>query len=166
MQQIMASHKIRFTISLIRCVGLTVFALFVWHVTLYDLVIYQEESNALLKSFISKKKSEIVVFEKRQRKLVESEARLKFIAELSQQNKQVGQLLEELQKVTPLTVTLTQLIRQGKELIVDGNVHSDLDLIQWMENINKSTLFMDPAVGAMTKKDDIRYFQLRIGIKP
>ncbi len=166
MQQTVASQKIRFIISLIRCVGLTVFALFVWHVTLYDLVIYQEETNTLLKSFLNKKKNEIVVFEKRQQMLVESESRLKFIAELSQQNKQIGQLLEELQKVTPLSVTLTQLMRQGKELIVDGNVHSDLDLIQLMESINKSMLFMDPAVLAMTKKNDIRYFQLKMWIKP
>lgn len=166
MQQTGPSQTICFTISLIRCVGLTLFALFVWHVTLYDLVVYQKESNALLKIFISKKKSEIGIFEKRQQNLLDSELRLKFIANLSEQNKQSGQLLEELQNLTPLSVTLTQLMRQGKDLIVDGNAHSDLDLIQWMQNLNRSTIFMEPTVLAMTKQDDVRYFQLKMRIKP
>ncbi len=165
MQQEAQSQTIRFTVSLIRCVGLTVLALIVWHVTLYDLAIYQEESNSLLVSLINKKKTEIAVFEQRQQNLNQFESRLKFIASLSQQNNHVGQLLDELQKVTPLAVTLTQLIRQGNALILDGNVRSDLDLIQLMENINKSSLFLDPAVLAMTKRDEIRYFQLKMWIK-
>jgi type IV pilus assembly protein PilN len=153
-------------IKLIHYIGLTLFALLVWHVTLYDLVIYQQESNAQLSALINKKKTEISLFEKRQNNIIDYAARIHFITGLYQENRQAAQLLQEIAKALPIGITLEQIQRQDKHMILNGNAQSDVNLIHFMQNINKSTIFMQPVITSLNTLEQSRVFQLKVEIKP
>lgn len=158
-------ESIRFAMSLIRCVSITVFALFVWHVSLSDIVIFQQAKNEELTALVAKKKTEVSLFENRQKRLVLLVSRLRFISELRYQNAKTSQLLDEVNKITPTTITLYQMQYQGHQMMLEGITKSDLQLIQFMDNIRKSAIFTQPEITQLNTAGQVRHFELKTWVK-
>ncbi len=165
MQQTKQMDYVRFAMSFIRWVGLTLFTLFIWHTILDNIIFYTQEKNKELYELITKKKLEIDLFSERQKNLLEFTSRLQFIASLNQRNNEAAQLLDELSKATPNFVIIDQLKRQGKEIFLAGSTHSDVELIQFLGNIDQSVLFTQPLITNLNTINQRRYFQLTTWIK-
>ncbi|MEO8401878.1 MAG: PilN domain-containing protein [Gammaproteobacteria bacterium] len=158
-------EKINVVTTLIRFVGLTLFALVIWHFSLVNLLDDQLNKNAQLKIQLAQKQKELEAFKKRQEKIFQLESQLRFISSLRQQNNQAAHILDGFVKTIPHAIVLNQLQRQGVFLTVDGSAEIDSNIIQFMENITKSTLFSHPMIIQLGAKQSPRYFQMRVGIK-
>ena len=165
MQAMERDEIIRFVISLIRMVSLLFIAMLVWHIWLSNVVLYQQANNDELAAFVTKKKVEVALFEKRQKHLVEMIEHLRFISDLREQNAKTAQLLDAINEATPVTVKLYQMSYQGKQMLIDGFTGSDLELIQFINNIRRSSVLMQPIIERLKTVGEIRYFQLKTTVK-
>ncbi|HSW69058.1 MAG TPA: PilN domain-containing protein [Gammaproteobacteria bacterium] len=154
-----------FFTSLLRGVGITLAGLIAWHLMLSGLVNFQLEENLQRRLLITEKILDIAEYEKRQQKIVSSQMRLNFITRLRHQNEEAAQILKELTKSIPQTITLARVSWQDGVILINGYTHSDLELIAWMGHIRNSPILVHPLVTAISDSNQLRYFQLKVGLK-
>lgn len=159
------SSKIAFYTSLFRCAGITLIILMVWHIWLSSLVHLQREKNIQRHLLISEKVLDIMQYEKRQEKIMNSEARLTFIATLRHQNKEAALILTELNKMASDSIEFSAVKWQDRLIWIEGYSRSDLELRVWMDSLAKSTVLTQPVITSLADKNQLRYFQLKMGLK-
>lgn len=159
----------RFMITLGRGVSLTVFVLAIWHVLLASLLGYQKDNNDQLVQLIQHKNTEISLFIQRQKQIAEFETRLRFIADLRDQNRRTAELINEFNQAIPSAIELNHVRREGKILWVEGNSASDVELVHFMENLAKSRLLTQPVITSMrtsqAQSQDKHEFKLMMRVR-
>ncbi len=150
---------------LIRCMGITLIILMIWHVVLSGIMSVQLEKNIQRRLLVSEKLSDIREYEKRQTGILASQARLNFMATLRHQNEAAAHVLKILHQTTVAPIELSRVKWQDRVLWVEGYVSSDLDLTAWIDAISHSSLLMHPVITSLSDKGQLKYFQLRIGLK-
>lgn len=163
--QMHGSPKITFFTSLFHSVGITIIFLVIWHVILSSRIHFQIEKNIQHNLLISEKLFDIMEYEKRQQKMVHSEARVNFITTLRQQNEEAAIILKELAKTTPAAIEFSEVKWQNRMIWIKGFTHSDLEIMNWIDAIRKSSILTNPVITSMGDRNQRRFFQLKIGIK-
>jgi hypothetical protein len=161
------AQKFEFIIILIRCFGITLFALIVWHFTLMAMLAGELDANAGHKLFIHHKLAEIALLKEHKLFITKAETELHFIASVRNQNVQAASTLSGLGIALPDTVSFQYLKRHDQAIIFDGTAKSDLDLIHFMENIMKTQVFMQPVIVGVSAQNEVgaRKFQLQISLR-
>lgn len=163
--QMELSPKTVFYTLLFRCIGVILIILIVWHIWLSSLIHLQLEKNIQRHLLISEKMLDIMQYEKRQTVIVNSKTRLNFIETLRHQNKKTAQILKEVSKTLSQAIELSEIKRQDKIIFITGYTHSDLALIDWLDDMRKSVILTKPEITSITDKNKLRYFQLKTGLK-
>lgn len=157
--------KTLFLTLLAQWVGLTVIALLLWHIVLSIIIHHQQERNTQLQLLITETQVDTALYEKRQRDILEFQARLGFINGLRHQNEQAAVLLTELNASLPPAIKLNKLKRQGNTLVVDGYSHSATELTDWLTVLKHSLALHQPALTTSENRQGIQYFQLNAGVQ-
>ncbi|HSW94492.1 MAG TPA: PilN domain-containing protein [Gammaproteobacteria bacterium] len=161
-----ASPKTAFFTSLLYCAGITLFILLSLHVFLAALVSLQHEKNIQYQLLIREKTTNILPYEKRQGKIVDSEARLSFIATLRRQNEEAARILKELYRVMPNTIHLTLVQWQNRTVTVKGSTAFGLELVALMDTLKHSSVLAHPVIAVRVDEQGMRYFEISMGLKP
>jgi Tfp pilus assembly protein PilN len=159
------SAKTTFFTSLFRCVGITVITLIICHLILSSMINFQMEKNLQHHLLISEKMFDILEYEKRQKKIVYSEARLNFITTLRRQNSEAANILKELNKTVPAAIEFSEVKWQNRIIWIKGYTHSDLELMDWIDALRKSSVLSAPVITSIGDREQRRFFELKTGIK-
>ncbi len=158
---------LNFILPLLQVVIGALFVIFIWHLMLFCLLGYQEDSNAQLSELIRYKKNEINHFMDHQKSIAHDEMQLRFIANLRDQNLRTAQSIRVLTKLTPDTIRITHLEQSGNQVVMQGDLSSEIQLVKWMDDIAKSTFFNQPVLTGLTSgTGQIRtlHFNVTLGI--
>ena len=157
--------KMIFSIKLLRYAGIILVILVVWHMILEGLINSQLEKNIQQDLLVSEKVLDIMEYEKRQQKITHSQARLSFIITLRRQNQEASLVLKELNKTISQPIEISLVKWQDRVIWIEGYSHSDLELIDWVNQIRKSPVLAHPVITSIGDRNKLRYFELRMGLK-
>lgn len=161
-----ASPRTVFFTSLLYYAGITLFILASLHVFLAALASLQREKNIQYQLLITEKTADIVPYEKRQGKIMDSEARLSFIATLRRQNEEAALILKELHRVMPASIQLSTVQWQNRVIHVKGTASSGLPLQVLMDTLRNSSVLMHPVLAVRVDGHGMRYFELKMRLGP
>lgn len=164
---IAADKPFRWVSLLLQVVMATLFTLLVWHCVLVSLIEAQKTNNEQLKKLIVQRKNTALQVEERQQTMDDYETRLRFIANLRDQNIKAAQSMRELDRVLLPAIQVQRIQRQDNTLLIDGVASSRPALVQWMGVIAHSAVFLQPVLTTLSQSAnrDQFNFQLKLSLR-
>jgi type IV pilus assembly protein PilN len=169
-EQARQEKKIQFLITLGLCVGFSIFIIILIHIYLNSLVNNENSRIAFLQTELGNKQAEFRVLKNKQLKQDEIEANLKFLVTLRNKSFQSVNLMNELIKLVPQTITLEKLTRENNKIIIVGKTQSEVQITLFMKNIAKSNVLNQPILTRINENpggnsDSARLFELQVQLK-
>ena len=133
-----------FGLMAIAALLVTVAGMGYWHFFVQGQIDHQKDRNRFLEGEIAKVDEqirEIRDLERTRRKLV---SRMKVIEDLQVSRPQIVHLFDELVTVVPDGAFLTQLVQQGRNLVLNGRAQSNARVSTYMRNIEASPWLANP----------------------
>lgn len=159
-------RQTRFFFIIGMMVGLGFFVTLFFHMHYSAKIKAQLQRNALLNASLEEQSMSLSALNKKDRELALVTDQLKFIYNLRATSYQAVRILNELTIANPEAVTLYKITRVGNKVTVDGKAKSNLQVTQFMDNIEKSPYFKQPVLTDISGKDNLsgddRIFQLKI----
>jgi len=146
--------------------GFGVFCTLVFHMHYSAKISNQVQRNVILQAALDQEANTLGDLNKQKMKLTQVDQKLHYIFELRESSYRAVRLLSELVLVNPESITLQKIIRNGNAIAVSGKAKSNLQITQFMENIEKSKFFAQPVLTEISGKDNAageeRSFELKI----
>jgi len=148
-------------------VGFALFIIFLFHLYYDDLIHYQEKRNVFLQNEIAQKQMALdkLRVNKEQQGLIQ--VKLQFLIGLREKSYHAVQLLNELIKTVPDTITLSKLARDGNALTIEGKAQSDLAVAAFLKSISENAFFAQPVLTGISSQQnsadsETRFFQIKV----
>lgn len=154
----------RFIIALTQGIAITLGVLYLWYFCLQSLVSYQSDTNDDMEKMVKYRNREVTFLQKRQHNNADSAERLRFIADLRDENLHAAALLTELGKTGIETIQWHRLQRKKNEVVLEGDASKQDDLVNFMQRVGQSGFFFQPVV-TMLQSDTPHSFSLKIGLR-
>jgi type IV pilus assembly protein PilN len=125
-------------------VGLTCILFGLVYLHIESLKDYQTQRNQMVKdeiTMVEKRIAEIKDIEEKKAKLNE---KIGLIQDLQASRPKIVHLFDELRKITPVGIYLTNLSQKGSEITVEGKSQSSSRVSEYMKAIENSTYLTDP----------------------
>lgn len=132
--------------------GLTVLAMISVHIYFVGVIDYREKRNAYVQNEIrqvEKKIAEIKELETQKEQLV---ARMRVIERLQRNRPEIVHIFDELVKLTPDGLYLTNMTQKGPLLILEGEAQSNARVSALMRNLDNSEWFDRPELKVIQKQ--------------
>ena len=130
--------KRQFGSMTVLCVLLTGGLMFLVHLSVAGNIGAQEGRNSFLKSQIEVLDKEIAQIQELEKRRAELEQRMKIIQQLQQSRPLMVRLFDEMPRVLPEGIYLTEVQRKGISLTVKGRTESNPRVSAFMRNIESS----------------------------
>jgi type IV pilus assembly protein PilN len=137
-------RKIQFLITLGVFIGITLIIIVIVHLYQKSLINEEKQRIIYLQTTLGSRQAEYQTLKKQKQKQVAIETELKFMSALRNKSFGAVQIMNELVKITPKTITLDQLMREGSKITIAGRAQSELQITQLMKNMDKSSIFQQP----------------------
>ena len=154
------AEKLRIVLAVIVIIAL----LSIWHLQLKHTINNQENINTYLKV---KQKHLIKQYSELQKIQNSNEKIISFIdtaTNIKKKQLQNEKLLEEISKLTPVTVVLNALIKDDNALIIIGIAKSIQDIAEIMHNISISKIFNSPKLKEIKNDNNEHSFKIETEI--
>lgn len=153
-EQVRKENKLRFMAMLGASVGVTV--IFALLINLYfgNILANQEHNNDYLQAELSQENATLTAL-KAKKNLQDSLLKnINFLFSLRDSGYRATRLLDQLAKITPDTVVLTEVRNEKNSIIVRGKAESNLQITVFMDDIAKSPYFHKPILTAVSETDE------------
>jgi len=151
---------------------LTALLMGVVHLTYIDIIADQQQRNTYLDSEIKVVDKEIEEIEALEKQRADLEQRMGIIQELQQSRPLNVHLFDELPRVLPEGIFLTELVRKDNKLTIRGKTESSPRVAAFMRNIESSEWVGSPDLDVIsadrksaTPSSDFLLFALHKGVK-
>ena len=147
-------------------IGLTIFFLFLAHLYYGSLIKNQQKNNTFLQEQLDKEQVVLNDLNKKKKQQTIIDSQLNFLLSLRDKSYRAVRMLDELARVVPEGVFLLKIVSQNNTLTLFGKATSNLQVTQFMENIDKSAVFMQPVLTEISAKDNSageeKFFELNV----
>lgn len=151
------------------CAVLAVLSVGLIHLQYRSEIKHQQQRNKEMLGYLEKENNELFDLKKKKVEVEIIDKQLEFIFALRHAGFKAVDILNELAKVSPETVTLDKIVREDDVITVFGKAKSNLQITLFMENIKQSKLFNQPVLTRISGKDGEvgreRSFQLRVQLE-
>lgn len=125
--------------------------------------------NAFMKTEVGTENQTLLNLNEKLKKGEALDAELHFLMSLREKSYQAVSLLDELARVIPEAVTLSQVVREDNAISISGNALSDYQVTLLMKNMTKSPTFNQPELNQINAQDNDKsngtLFQLKVTLK-
>lgn len=147
-------------------VALTIVFIILTHIHYTNKIKSEIKRNAFLTAEVGKENQALLSLNDQVKEGELVDAELHFLMSLREKSYQAVSLLDELARVIPEAVTLTQVIRQGTTITISGNALSDYQITLLMKNMSKSPNFNQPDLNQINASNDDKnsgtLFQIKV----
>lgn len=150
-EQARQEKKIDFLIILGASLLLTLFFVILIHIYFNGQIKKENARVNFLQSALGDKQVEFTALKNKIQKQAVIEADFKYLTNLRQNSFNAVQVLNELVKIVPSTITLEKLVRQGNAITLVGSAQSELEITLLMKNLDKSPIFSQPILTRITE---------------
>lgn len=165
-EQARQARKMEFVYVLAAFIGLTLIFVFIGHLYYGSLISHQQKNNAFLQEQLDQEQQILNALNKKKKQQTLIYSQLNFLISLQEKSYQVVRMLDELVRVIPDGVALLKVTREKNSVTMYGKANSNLQVTQFMENIEKSSVFKQPILTEIAAKDGVlreeKYFQLQV----
>lgn len=147
-------------------VALTIIAIIFTHIHYAGKIKTEIKRNAFLRTEVGTENQALLSLNDQLKEGETVDAELHFLMSLREKSYQAVSLLDELARVMPEAVTLTQVTREGSTITIFGKALSDYQITLLMKSMSKSHVFNQPELNQIDAKDDDKnsgtFFQLKV----
>ena len=165
-EQMRKRKQNRFGIVAMIAAGLGLLSSIFFHLHYASKIGSQLKRNEMLQNVVNEETAHLNDLNKQKKELVDVDNQLHFIYALRESSYRAVRVLNEISIANPDTVTLYKLVRSGPNIQVFGKAKSNLQVTQFMENIEKSNYFSQPVLTEISGKENdgsnVRDFQLKV----
>lgn len=159
--------KKNFLVTLAGFVGFTLFLILLFHLYYDDLIRYQDKRNTFLQNEIAQKQAEIDKLRANKEQQALIQVKLQFLMGLREKSYNAVQILNEIIKIVPDTITLSKLTRDGYTLTIEGKAQSDLAITAFLKRISEDNFFAQPVLTGISSQQNAangseRVFQIKV----
>ena len=124
------------------------------HSFIQSKITIQERANTVLQKEIDRLNIRVIRIKQLQKKKAEMITRLKIIHKLQTDRPLVVRFFDDMTKIIPSGVYLTEIKRVGEEITVTGEAESNTRVSQLMRNIEESPWLSNPVLLEITTDDE------------
>ena len=125
----------------------------------------QEQRNNYLQSELDQANAGLDVLKRKTKQSI-VDTQLRFIFSLRNRSYQAVRMLDELTRIIPDTISLTEISRTGNTITILGRAQSNLQITLFMKNLDRSPVFKQPVLTEINTKEntsgDERSFRLTV----
>jgi type IV pilus assembly protein PilN len=168
-EQARQEKRMLFVAILMGFVALTFIFVFILHVWVRERINSQNVRNNYLEAALLKEQDVLGQLNKVNSAKHKIEEQLRYLFNLRFTSYQAVNIFNDIPKITPDGVSLNKIIRQGNTITILGRAKSNLEVTQFMENLEKSPVFEHPVLTEINAKENSvenqRFFQLNVTLE-
>lgn len=145
-EQARQAKKNRFFLTLAVAMGITLLFSLFYHVYFSSMITHQEYANHLLETKLLEEKAKLQTFMLKQKNQALLLNNLHFIFSLREKSYLAVRLLDELARIVPDSIMLTDIKQEKNLILITGKAESNLQVAIFLEKIAKSPFFQKPVL--------------------
>lgn len=124
------------------------------HIYIASLIDYQEARNNLLRSEIKVVEGKIKEIRSLERQKEQLIARMRVIEQLQSNRPEVVHLFDEIAKIIPEGLYITEITQQGRRVTIKGKAQSNARVSAFMRRLESSNWFSTPQLDVISTKKE------------
>jgi type IV pilus assembly protein PilN len=140
------------------------------HFYFVSLIENQDARISYMKGEIKKVEAQIKEIKELENKKAQLIARMQVIDQLQKNRPEVVHMIDELVRMVPEGMYITNIVQKGRNLTIEGNAQSNARVSALMRSLDASQWFTDPVLDVIQSKSSkgeqgLQFFRLRVSQK-